>query len=89
MFLDDMGPDGADARAPDLEELPSGVILRMTKCYSPGCSDEDPCYAFVCPRKVREARCVRGCAAHGPCRRRRRRRSRTHRRCRCLTSGTR
>jgi hypothetical protein len=53
MFLDDMGPDGADARAPDLEELPSGVILRMTKCYSPGCSDEDPCYAFVCPRKVR------------------------------------
>jgi RHO1 GDP-GTP exchange protein 1/2 len=51
MFLDDMD-GGSDARMGDLEELPSGVILLMTKCYSPGCSDEDPCYAYACPRKV-------------------------------------
>jgi hypothetical protein len=52
MFLDDMdGPP--DAPRADVEGLPTGVILLMTKCYSPGCSDEEPCYAFGCPRKVR------------------------------------
>jgi hypothetical protein len=53
MFLDDM--DGAsDAPRADVEGLPTGVILLMTKCYSPACTDEDPCYAFACPRKVSE-----------------------------------
>jgi hypothetical protein len=50
-FLDDMD-GGSEAGMGYLEELPSGVILLMTKCYSPGCSDEDPCYASTCPRKV-------------------------------------
>jgi RHO1 GDP-GTP exchange protein 1/2 len=53
MLLEDMD-GGSDVRMGYLEseELPSGVILLMTKCYSPGCSDEDTCYAFTCPRKV-------------------------------------
>ncbi|KAI0272596.1 Dbl-like domain-containing protein [Gloeopeniophorella convolvens] len=52
MFLDDQeGP--ADA-APDREELPTGVVTVLTRCYSSSCSEASPCYSFACPRRVRE-----------------------------------
>lgn len=51
MFLDDQ-EGGSDAR-PEREELPTGLITGLTKCYSPSCGDGGPCYAYACPRKVR------------------------------------
>ncbi|KAI0322785.1 Dbl-like domain-containing protein [Amylostereum chailletii] len=51
MFLDDQ--EGGHDAAPEREELPTSVITVLTSCYSPSCSDEYPCYAFACPRKVR------------------------------------
>ncbi|KAF9038576.1 CNH domain-containing protein [Panaeolus papilionaceus] len=33
------------------EELPTGVITMMTRCYSPSCGEGTPCYSFSCPRK--------------------------------------
>ena len=50
MFLDDQ-EGGADLRV-EQEELPTGVFPMLTKCYSPGCVDGDPCYAYTCPRRV-------------------------------------
>lgn len=43
MFLDE--EDGG-------EELPTGVITMLTRCYSPSCGEGIPCYAYDCPRKV-------------------------------------
>lgn len=52
MFLDDQeGGSGADAH-PEREELPTGVITMLTKCYSPSCGEGGPCYSYSCPRKV-------------------------------------
>mgnify|MGYP006955284265 FL=1 len=35
------------------EELPTGVITMLSRCYSPSCGDGVSCYAFDCPRKGR------------------------------------
>lgn len=45
MFLDD------EQETSEREELPTGVITLLTKCYTPGCGDDGPCYAYACPRK--------------------------------------
>ncbi|KAJ7594214.1 CNH domain-containing protein [Mycena floridula] len=45
MFLD-------DAEGSIQEELPTGVVTMLTKCYVPSCgADENPCYSFTCPRR--------------------------------------
>lgn len=51
MFLDDI--EGASDSRVEQEELPTGVITLLTKCYSSSCDDENPCYSFACPRRVR------------------------------------
>ena len=51
MFLDDQ-EGGSDARI-EVEELPTGVVTYLTKCYTPCCVDGRPCYAYSCPRRVR------------------------------------
>ena len=51
MFLDDQ--EGGSDAPPEREELPTGVITMLTDCYSPGCGDGTPCYAYSCPRRVR------------------------------------
>lgn len=33
------------------EELPTSVIIVLTRCYSPSCSEFLPCYSFACPRR--------------------------------------
>ncbi|KAG6901533.1 hypothetical protein C0995_010832 [Termitomyces sp. Mi166 len=33
------------------EELPTGVVTMLTRCYSPGCAEGLPCYSYTCPRK--------------------------------------
>lgn len=50
MFLDDQ--EGGSDATPEREELPTGVVTMLTRCYSPSCGDGGPCYAYVCPRKV-------------------------------------
>ena len=50
MFLDDQ-EGGSDTRI-EMEELPTGVVTYLTKCYTPCCVDGHPCYAFSCPRRV-------------------------------------
>ncbi|EMD39100.1 hypothetical protein CERSUDRAFT_47353 [Gelatoporia subvermispora B] len=50
MFLDDQ-EGGSDARI-EQEELPTAVVTLLTRCYSPSCDDETPCYSYACPRRV-------------------------------------
>jgi hypothetical protein len=50
MFLDDQ-ESGSDA-IPEREELPTGVITMLTRCYSPSCGEGVVCYSYSCPRKV-------------------------------------
>jgi RHO1 GDP-GTP exchange protein 1/2 len=50
MFLDDQ--EGGSDAIPEREELPTGVITMLTRCYSPSCGDGVSCYAYSCPRKV-------------------------------------
>ncbi|KAG5730352.1 Rho1 guanine nucleotide exchange factor 1 [Termitomyces sp. T112] len=33
------------------DDLPTGIVTILTRCYSPTCSESDPCYSYVCPRK--------------------------------------
>ncbi|KAJ7272700.1 CNH domain-containing protein [Mycena haematopus] len=49
MFLDDQ--EGGSDAALEREELPTGVVTMLTKCYSPSCGDEAPCYSYGCPRR--------------------------------------
>ena len=49
MFLDDL--EGHSESQREREELPTAVITMLTKCYTSTCSDEDPCYSWVCPRR--------------------------------------
>ncbi|KAF8202439.1 CNH domain-containing protein [Pholiota molesta] len=49
MFLDDQ-ESGSDA-IPEREELPTGVITMLTRCYSPSCGEGVVCYSYSCPRK--------------------------------------
>ena len=51
MFLDDQ--EGAADAPRDREELPTSVITVLTRCYSPSCSETQPCYSFACPRRAR------------------------------------
>ncbi|KAF9517876.1 hypothetical protein BS47DRAFT_1429505 [Hydnum rufescens UP504] len=52
MFLDEHEADGGGL--PEREELPTGVILPLTKCYASTCGDDDtPCYLYSCPRRAR------------------------------------
>ncbi|KAG6909363.1 hypothetical protein DXG01_000802 [Tephrocybe rancida] len=47
-FLSDVMP--LDDGVP--EELPTGVVTMLTRCYSPSCAEGGvPCYSYVCPRK--------------------------------------
>ncbi|KAG6841126.1 hypothetical protein C0991_001695 [Blastosporella zonata] len=46
-FLSDVMP--LDDGIP--EELPTGVVTMLTRCYSPSCAEGMPCYSYVCPRK--------------------------------------
>ncbi|KAF8517935.1 Dbl-like domain-containing protein [Hysterangium stoloniferum] len=50
MFLDDS--EGMSGETPEREELPTGVITLLTKCYSPGCTEGVTCYAYGCPRRA-------------------------------------
>ncbi|KAF8902367.1 Dbl-like domain-containing protein [Gymnopilus junonius] len=49
MFLDDQ--EGGSEAVREREELPTGVITMLTRCYSPSCGDGIPCYSYTCPRK--------------------------------------
>lgn len=49
MFLNDL--EGGSELVPELEELPTGVITMLTRCYSPSCGEGARCYSFSCPRK--------------------------------------
>lgn len=51
MFWDDQ-EGGSDMRM-EREELPTAVITLLTRCYASSCDDENPCYSFTCPRRVR------------------------------------
>lgn len=53
MFLDDNpGSEGNnEGYRVDREELPTGVITLLAKCYSPSCQDGSPCYSYSCPRR--------------------------------------
>ncbi|PCH44559.1 Dbl homology domain-containing protein [Wolfiporia cocos MD-104 SS10] len=49
MFLDDQ--EGAPDAPLEKEALPTGVVTLLTKCYSPSCFDETPCYSYACPKR--------------------------------------
>ncbi|OBZ74125.1 Rho1 guanine nucleotide exchange factor 1 [Grifola frondosa] len=49
MFLDDQ--EGASDARVEREELPTGVITLLTKCYASSCDEENPCYSYTCPRR--------------------------------------
>ena len=51
MFLDD--EEGGSDAPREREELPTGVITMLTKCYASSCGEGPPCYAYACPRRVR------------------------------------
>ncbi|KAG9014371.1 hypothetical protein FRB94_012777 [Tulasnella sp. JGI-2019a] len=62
MFLDDdsnvsVGEGGSSGGgdmglADGLQELPTGVITLLTKCYAPSCGpDSGVCYSYGCPRR--------------------------------------
>ena len=48
MFLDEQG--GGSGAFVEREELPTGVITMLTRCYSASCGAQ--CYSYTCPRKV-------------------------------------
>lgn len=50
MFLDDS--EGMSGEVPEREELPTGVITVLTKCYSLSCVEGVQCYAYGCPRRA-------------------------------------
>lgn len=49
MFLDDL--EGNSEAQREREELPTAVITSLTRCYASGCSEDEPCYSFACPRR--------------------------------------
>jgi len=50
MFLDEQ--DGGSGAFVEREELPTGVITMLTRCYSASCGEGTQCYSYTCPRKV-------------------------------------
>lgn len=55
MFLDDQ--EGTSEAVMEREELPTGVITMLTRCYTPMCGEGGVCYSYGCPRMV----CISGC----------------------------
>lgn len=51
MFLDDQEGASSSAGPGVGEELPTGVVTMLTKCYVATCVDEAPCYSYSCPRR--------------------------------------
>lgn len=62
MFLDDDGGAGDEQGGStsmavalgldEMQELPTGVITILTKCYSPSCGEgTEGCYAYGCPKR--------------------------------------
>ncbi|RPD64513.1 Dbl-like domain-containing protein [Lentinus tigrinus ALCF2SS1-7] len=49
MFWDDQ--EGASDARIEREELPTGVITLLTRCYASSCDDDNPCYSYTCPRR--------------------------------------
>lgn len=52
MFWDDQ--EGASDARMEREELPTAVITLLTRCYASSCDDDNPCYSYTCPRRVRD-----------------------------------
>jgi hypothetical protein len=60
-FLDDQHDNAAGTSSglprglyDEREELPNGIITTLTKCYVSTCGENDqPCYAWSCPRRVK------------------------------------
>ncbi|KAF5362320.1 hypothetical protein D9756_002193 [Leucocoprinus leucothites] len=56
MFYDEQ-EGGSDAIF-EREELPTGVVTMLTRCYSPSCADSGaegpPCYSFSCPKRQKD-----------------------------------
>jgi hypothetical protein len=54
MFYDEQ--DGGSDAIFEKEELPTGVVTMLTRCYSPSCADSGPegppCYSYSCPKRV-------------------------------------
>ncbi|KAK2462748.1 hypothetical protein APHAL10511_005266 [Amanita phalloides] len=48
MFLDDQ--EGTSEAATEREELPTGVVTMLTRCYTPMCGEGGVCYSYSCPR---------------------------------------
>ena len=55
MFLDDQ--EGTSETVMEREELPTGVITMLTRCYTPMCGEGGVCYSYGCPRMV-HLRCI-------------------------------
>ncbi|EKM81602.1 hypothetical protein AGABI1DRAFT_54457, partial [Agaricus bisporus var. burnettii JB137-S8] len=53
MFYDEQ--DGGSDAIFEKEELPTGVVTMLTRCYSPSCADSGlegpPCYSYSCPKR--------------------------------------
>ncbi|KAF8626558.1 hypothetical protein AX15_004807 [Amanita polypyramis BW_CC] len=47
-FLDDH--EGPSDAVTEREELPTGVLTMLTRCYTPMCGEGGVCYAYACPR---------------------------------------
>jgi hypothetical protein len=54
MFYDEQ--EGGSDTIFEKEELPTGVVTMLTRCYSPSCADSGPegppCYSYSCPKRV-------------------------------------
>jgi len=50
MFLDEQ--EGGSGAFVEKEELPTGVITMLTRCYSASCGEGTLCYSHSCPRRV-------------------------------------
>ena len=46
------GERRSDVGRMDREELPTGVITLLTRCYSPSCTEAMSCYSYSCPRRA-------------------------------------
>ncbi|KAG8803133.1 hypothetical protein FRC17_006248, partial [Serendipita sp. 399] len=53
MFLDDnpVSEGNIEGYRMEREELPTGVITLLTKCYAPSCQEGSACYSYSCPRR--------------------------------------
>ncbi len=63
MFWDDQ--EGASDARMEREELPTAVITLLTRCYASSCDEDNPCYSYTCPRRVRDLTALCTCANVG------------------------